>query len=184
MDLTMHLKEEAFIKERSRLLSFIRHRVASLEDAEDILQDVFYQFLAGFETIQSVDSITAWLFSVARNKIIDRYRRNSNQPLKTDFTGNGGTDEEGPLLLLEILPDFGNSPDEVMMREVLWDTLTDALAELPTEQREVFIQNELEGKSFREMAEETGISVNTLLSRKRYAVRALRHRLQTIYNDL
>ncbi|MCK6617713.1 MAG: RNA polymerase sigma factor [Cyclobacteriaceae bacterium] len=184
MDLTMHLKEEAFIKERSRLLNFIRNRVASHEDAEDILQDVFYSFLAGFETIQSVDGITAWLFSVARNKIIDRYRREAVRPEKTDLAGSAGTNEEGPLLLQEILPDLDNTPDGMFMREAIWDALTEALAELPAEQQEIFIQNELEGKSFREVADETGVSINTLLSRKRYAVQALRLRLQAIYDEL
>lgn len=184
MDLTMQLKEETFLKERGRLLNFIRNRVATLEEAEDILQDVFYQFIAGYETIESLDRITAWLFSVARNKIIDRYRRDAARPKKADVTTAIAGDEDEPLLLQEILPDLGNMPDNVLMREAIWDALMEALDELPPEQREIFIQNELEEKSFREVAEQTGVSINTLLSRKRYAIQALRKRLQAFYEEL
>lgn len=184
MNLAMQLKEETFVKERSRLLSFIRNRVASLEEAEDILQDVFYQFIVGYKTIESLDRITAWLFSVARNKIIDRYRREAVRPEKADFASSSGTDDDGPLLLQEILPDLGNTPDDVLMREAIWDAVTEALSELPPEQREIFIQNEIEEKSFREVAEQTGVSINTLLSRKRYAIQALRKRLQVFYEEL
>jgi len=184
MNLTMQLKEETFHKERGRLLSFIRNRVATLEDAEDILQEVFYQFIAGYETIESFDRITAWLFSVARNKIIDRYRREAVRPQRTDLSAASGDEEDGPLQLQDILPDLGNTPEQVLMREAIWDALTEALDELPPEQREIFIRNELEEKSFRELAEETGISINTLLSRKRYAILALRERLQVFYDEL
>jgi RNA polymerase sigma factor (sigma-70 family) len=184
MYLTMQLKEETFLKERGRLLNFIRNRVATLEEAEDILQDVFYQFIAGYETIQSFDRITAWLFSVARNKIIDRYRREALRPQKADLITTSGADDDGPLLLQDILPDLSNTPEDALMREAIWDALTEALDELPPEQREIFVQNELEEKSFREVAEQTGVSINTLLSRKRYAIRALRQRLQVFYDEL
>lgn len=185
MDLLMQeLKQNTFLKEKDKLLGFIRSRVSTVEEAEDILQDVFYQFIAGFQTIESLDRVTSWLYSVARNKIIDRYRRNASRPQRTDFELQTGSDEEVPLTLQEILPDLDNTPEATLLREAIWDEITDALAELPTDQREVFIQNEMEEKSFREIAETTGVSINTLLSRKRYAIMALRKRLQSFYNDL
>ncbi|MBX2965923.1 MAG: RNA polymerase sigma factor [Cyclobacteriaceae bacterium] len=184
MDFVMQITEETFRKERGRLLGFIRNRVATLEEAEDILQDVFYQFVAGFNTIESIDRVTSWLFSVARNKIIDRYRKESARPKQVHFTATINGDEDAPLTLQEILPDLDNSPEDLLLREALWEAITEALEELPVEQREIFIQNEIEERSFREIAEETGVSINTLLSRKRYAILALRKRLQLLYNDL
>jgi RNA polymerase sigma factor (sigma-70 family) len=185
MDLAMQeIKQSTFLKEKDRLLGFIRNRVATLEEAEDILQDVFYQFIAGFNTIESLDRVTSWLYSVARNKIIDRYRRDSSRPQKTDFELVSGKDDDAPLTLQEILPDLDNSPESTLLREAIWEQIMEALSELPEEQREVFILNELEEKGFREIAEETGISINTLLSRKRYAIIALRKSLQKFYNDL
>ncbi len=183
MNLAMQIKEQTFLKEKDRLLSFIRNRVSSTEEAEDILQDVFYQFVAGFDTIESIDRVTSWLFSVARNKIIDRYRREASRPQRTDFTWQAGEDD-GPISLQEILPDLGNSPEDQYFKELLWDTVMEALDELPAEQRDIFIQNEMEERSFREIAEETGVSINTLLSRKRYAVLALRKKLQRLYDEL
>lgn len=180
----MQMKEETFLREKDRLLSFIRNRVSTVEEAEDILQDVFYQFIAGYETIESLDRVTSWLFSVARNKIIDRYRRDSVRPKRTEFTLPSGKDDDAPLTLQDILPDLGNTPDQAYLRDVIWDGIMDALDELPAEQREIFILNEIEERGFREISEETGISVNTLLSRKRYAILALRKKLQRIYNDL
>lgn len=184
MDLAMQLKEETFLKEKGKLLGFIRNRVSSLEEAEDILQDVFYQFIAGYDTIESFDRVTSWLFSVARNKIIDRYRKESSRPQKAGFTSVSGFEDDSPLTLQDILPDFGNSPDEVLLRESMWDAIMDAVEELPADQRDIFIQNELEEKSFRELSETTGISINTLLSRKRYAILALRKKLQRWYDEL
>lgn len=184
MNLAMQLKEETFLKEKGRLLGFIRNRVSSLEEAEDIMQDVFYQFVAGYDTIQSLDRVTSWLFSVARNKIIDRYRKDAARPQKAAFTSATGFEDETPLTLQDILPDLGNSPDEVLLREAMWDAIMDALGELPEDQREIFIQNEIEERSFREIAEASGVSINTLLSRKRYAILALRKKLQRWYNEL
>lgn len=184
MDLAMHTKEQTFIREKDRLLSFIRNRVSTSEEAEDILQDVFYQFVAGFDTIESLDRVTSWLFSVARNKIIDRYRREGNRPRRADFDAYTSADEESPLTLQEILPDLGTSPEDQHFKEVIWDAIMEALDDLPEEQREIFVQNEMEERGFREIAEETGVSINTLLSRKRYAVLALRKRLQRLYDEL
>jgi RNA polymerase sigma factor (sigma-70 family) len=185
MDLVMQeLKQNTFLREKDKLLGFIRNRVSTLEEAEDILQDVFYQFIAGFETIESLDRVTSWLYSVARNKIIDRYRKEAVRPRRADFAVHSGNDDDAPLTLQDILPDLGNTPESVMLREAIWDEITEALAELPKEQREIFIQNEIEERSFREISEESGISINTLLSRKRYAITALRKRLQKFYNDV
>ncbi|HRG79357.1 MAG TPA: RNA polymerase sigma factor [Cyclobacteriaceae bacterium] len=185
MDLAMQeLKQNTFLKEKDKLLGFIRSRVSTVEEAEDILQDVFYQFIEGFNSIQSLDRVTSWLYSVARNKIIDRYRRDASRPKRTDFELLSGKDDDAPLTLQEILPDLDNTPEATLLREAIWDEITEALTELPADQREIFILNELEDKSFREIADETGVSINTLLSRKRYAIMALRKRLQNFYDDV
>lgn len=184
MDLAMQIKEQTFLREKDRLLSFIRNRVSTTEEAEDILQDVFFQFVSGYETIESLDRVTSWLFSVARNKIIDRYRRDAARPKRTDLGVKAAAEEDAPITLQEILPDLGNTPEDRYFREVIWDAVMDALDELPAEQREIFILNEIEERSFREIAEETGVSINTLLSRKRYAILALRKRLQKLYDEL
>jgi RNA polymerase sigma factor (sigma-70 family) len=180
------IKQSTFLREKDKLLGFIRSRVSSSEEAEDILQDVFYQFVAGFDGIESLDRITSWLYSVARNKIIDRYRRDAVRPRRADFEMTAGKrdDESAILTLQDILPDFGNTPEAVLLREAIWDEIMDALDDLPPEQREVFVQNEIEERSFRELSEELGVSINTLLSRKRYAVLALRKRLQRFYEDV
>lgn len=178
------IKQNTFLREKDKLLGFIRNRVSSSEEAEDILQDVFYQFVAGFETIESLDRVTSWLYSVARNKIIDRYRRDAARPKKTDFELVTGSEDDTALTLEDILPDLDNTPESTLLREAIWDEITDALEELPADQREIFIQNEIEERSFREIAEETGVSINTLLSRKRYAILALRKRLQSFYDDI
>ncbi len=185
MDLVMQeLTQSTFIKEKDKLLGFIRSRVSTVEEAEDILQDVFFQLVSGIDAIESIDRVTSWLYSVARNKIIDRYRRDAARPRRTDFELVSGNDEDAPLTLQEILPDLGNTPESSMLREAIWDEIMDALDELPREQRDVFIQNEMEEKSFREISEATGTSINTLLSRKRYAIIALRKRLQKFYDDI
>jgi RNA polymerase sigma factor (sigma-70 family) len=185
MDLVMQeIKQNTFLKEKDKLLGFIRSRVGTVEEAEDILQDVFYQFIEGFNSIQSLDRVTSWLYSVARNKIIDRYRRDASRPQRTDFEILSGKDEDAPLTLQEILPDLDNSPESILLREAIWEQITEALAELPAEQREIFILNEIEEKSFREISEQTGTSINTLLSRKRYAIMALRKSLQKFYDDV
>lgn len=184
MDLVMEIKEKTFQQERGRLLNFIRGRVGTLEDAEDILQDVFYQFSTAFSSIDSLDNVTAWLYAVARNKIIDRYRKTAARPRMADFTSSAVDEDDAPLSLFEVLPAFNDSPDDVFLRDLIWDAINEALEELPAEQREIFILNEIEDKSFREIAESTGVSINTLLSRKRYAVQALRKRLQKLYDEI
>jgi RNA polymerase sigma factor (sigma-70 family) len=174
--------ERTVAAERSKLFNFIKKRVSDPGDAEDILQDVFFQLWQGYDTIENVERITSWMFRVARNKIIDRYRK-----LKpTSFTAleSVRSDDEAPLLLADIMGDSSLSPDDVYTRELIWESVEEVLAELPKSQREVFVWHELEDLSFREMSERTGESINTLLSRKRYAVSYLRKRLQNLYNEI
>lgn len=162
-----------------RLLSFIKQRVAGNEDAEDILQDVFYQFAGSTEPIEQVGN---WLYTVARNKITDRYRKHK-MPLADDVFGTYETDDESFDWREMLLPSDSNVETEYL-RNLFWEELQNALDELPAEQREVFIKNEIEDISFKEMAEQTGVSIATLISRKRYAVLHLRERLQTLKDEL
>ena len=170
-------------KERRRLLEFIRRRVPTQEDAEDVLQDVFYELVNTYRLMKPVEQIASWLFTVARNKITDRYRKKKPDSLEEHFSVRAGDDGDR-LDISDFLPSNTNSPETEMMREAIMQGLVQALEELPKEQREVYIMHELEDKSFQEISELTGASVNTLLSRKRYAVLYLRERLQNLYNDL
>ena len=175
---------EVFKQEQSRLRNFIRRRVPDLRDAEDILQDVFYELVEANRLLMPIEHITGWLFRVAHNRITDLFRKKKPESL-SDAAISGDAEEDGERLRLEdLLPSPDAGPDALYARNVLLDALELAVAELPEEQRAVFIAHELEGRSFREMAAETGVSVNTLLSRKRYAVLHLRERLQSIYDDL
>jgi RNA polymerase sigma factor (sigma-70 family) len=160
-------------REQSRLRSFIRRRVPDARDAEDILQDVFYKLVEANRLLMPIDHITGWLFRVARNRITDLFRKKKPE-----------SDEELLLRLEDLLPSPEAGPEALYARGVLLDEVALALAELPEEQREVFVAHELEGRSFKEMSAESGVSVNTLLSRKRYAVLHLRERLQGIYDEL
>jgi RNA polymerase sigma factor (sigma-70 family) len=167
-------------REQSRLSSFIRRRVPDPRDAEDILQDVFYELVEANRLLMPIDHVTGWLFRVARNRITDFFRKKKPE----SFSETGVTSEDDELLRLEdLLPSPDAGPDALYARHVLLDELELAVDELPEEQREVFVGHEFDGRSFKEMAAETGVSVNTLLSRKRYAVRHLRERLQRIYDD-
>ncbi|MEW6467617.1 MAG: sigma-70 family RNA polymerase sigma factor [Bacteroidota bacterium] len=171
-------------KESRRLLDFIRRRVPDEADAQDILQDVFYQLIETYRLMKPVEQLTSWLFTVARNKITDRYRKHKPESLEGMVTRNPG-DEEGEMLnIADILPDATDSPEMLLLRNEIMNELALALDELPPRQREVFELHELEGRNFKEIAEITGEQVNTLLSRKRYAVLHLRRRLQTLYNEL
>jgi len=174
--------EQTVSAERNRLFNFIKKRVSDPGDAEDILQDVFYQLWQGYDTIENVERITSWLFRVARNKIIDRYRK--LKPASFSEIESVRSDDEAPLLLADVIGDTSSSPDDVYTRELIWESIEEVLAELPKSQREVFVWHELEDLSFREMSERTGDSINTLLSRKRYAVNYLRKRLQNLYNEI
>jgi RNA polymerase sigma factor (sigma-70 family) len=156
-----------FEKERARLRNFIRKRVADDWDAEDILQDVFYEFIEAYRLMQPIEHATGWLFRVARNRITDLFRKNKPQQLELE----------------ELLPSADAGPDAEYARTVLLEELDAALHELPEAQRDVFIAHEIEGRSFKELAQASGVSVNTLLSRKHYAVLHLRERLQSIYKE-
>ena len=172
---------EAISRDRPRLRNFIRRRVTDAADAEDILQDVFYELVEAYRMMQPVEQVTAWLFRVARNRITDLFRRKSREASRTE---PAPVSDDGELLLLEeLLPSPDAGPEAAYARSVLLDELEDALDELPEEQKEVFIGHELMGYSFKELSEQSGISVNTLLSRKHYAVLHLRERLRTIYDE-
>ena len=173
---------EVVKREQSRLRNFIRRRVPDPRDAEDILQDVFYELVEANRLLMPIEHVTGWLFRVARNRIIDLFRK--KRPENFSDVAVAHEDEEGELLRLEdLLPSVDASPEALYARSVLLDELELAVEELPEEQRQVFIAHELEGRSFKQMAAETGVNVNTLLSRKRYAVRHLRQRLQDIYDE-
>lgn len=174
---------ETVNRERGRLFRFIRDRVPETEDAEDILQDVFSELVQAYRTMQSIERVTSWLFTVARNRITDLYRK--KKPVaESRLASVGGDDDDTPLTLSQILPDFSSMPDDELMRQAVWDQLEAALDELPATQREVFVLHEFEDMSFKEIAEKTGVGQNTLLSRKRYAVLHLRERLQELYDEL
>jgi RNA polymerase sigma factor (sigma-70 family) len=167
-------------RERARLLNFIRRRVPDPRDAEDILQDVFYELVEANRLLMPIDHIAGWLFRVARNRIIDLFRK--RKPL--NFSDADMTDEDDDSLQFQdLLPSSDAGPDALYARNVLLAALELAVAELPPEQREPFVAHEIEGLSFKEIAARTGVGMNTLLSRKRYAVLHLRERLQGIYDD-
>lgn len=166
--------------ERSRLLNFIRKRVPNEADAEDLLQEVFFEVLEAYRLMEPVQQWSAWMFQVARNRIIDLFRKRRLRQFASDPAAVSG---EGETLLEDMLPSPDAGPAEAYARTVLLDEIEDALDELPEEQREVFIAHEIDGYSFKEIAARTGVSVNTLLSRKHYAVVHLRRRLQAIYDE-
>ena len=167
-------------RESSRLGNFIRRRVPNPRDAEDILQDVFYELVEANRLLMPIDHITGWLFRVARNRITDLFRKKKPESL-SDTAPSGDGDEH--LRLEDLLPSPDAGPEALYARSVLLAELELAVDELPEDQREVFVAHEWEGRSFKAMAAETGVSVNTLLSRKRYAVLHLRERLQGIYDE-
>lgn len=169
---------EAVVREQGRLRNFIRKYVSDQSDVEDILQDVFYEFVAGYRMMRPVEQATAWLFRVARNRIIDRFRGK-----KRDVLRNAPDTLPGELALEEFLPSPDAGPEAAYVRSVLLEEIEEALLELPEQQREVFVGHELLGYSFQELAEQTGVSVNTLLSRKHYAVLHLRRRLWAIHEE-
>jgi len=169
---------EAMEREEPRLRSFIRKRVLDTSDAEDVLQDVFYELISAYRMMKPVEQVTAWMFRVARNRITDLFRRRKtvslNEPVSAD---------EETATLEDLLPSADAGPDAVFARGVLLEALEEALEELPEVQREVFLAHEVLGRSFAEMSEETGVRVNTLLARKRYAVLHLRERLKNMQEE-
>jgi RNA polymerase sigma factor (sigma-70 family) len=171
---------EIVAQQRSRLRNFIRRRVPDPSDAEDIVQEVFYELVEANRLLMPIEHVTGWLFRVARNRITDLFRKR-----KPKTFGDAAIEGEGGevLQIEDLLPSPDAGPEALYVRNVLFDELELALDELPVEQRDVFVAHELEGRSFKEMAAETGVSMNTLLSRKRYAVLHLRERLQSIYDE-
>ena len=169
-------------REQSRLRNFIRRRVPDPLDAEDILQDVFYELVEANRLLMPIGHITGWLFQVARNRITDLFRK--KKPESFSATDLVRENDDGELLRLDdLLPSPDAGPDALYARNLLLEELELAFDELPEEQRAVFVAHELEGRSFKELSAETGVSVNTLLSRKRYAVLHLRERLQSIHDE-
>jgi RNA polymerase sigma factor (sigma-70 family) len=179
IDLENQISETAR-REGSRLRNFIRRRVANPDDVEDVLQDVFSELVESFQLMRPIEHIGPWLFRVARNRIIDLYRKR-----RPELSANALVDDEegSEVEFQDLLPSAVTGPDAALAREALIDELDAALAELPREQRDVFIANELEGRSFAELSNESGVRVNTLLSRKHYAVLSLRERLQAVYDE-
>jgi len=171
---------EVIAEQQSRLRNFIRKRVPNESDVEDLLQEVFYELVVANRLLMPIEYVTGWLYRVARNRITDLFRKKKPQ----NFTDATTTGEDGELLeIADLLPSPNAGPDALYLRQVLLDELEAALNELPAEQRDVFIAHEFEGSSFKELSAETGVNVNTLLARKRYAVLHLRLRLQNLHDE-
>jgi RNA polymerase sigma factor (sigma-70 family) len=174
---------ETIGREQGRLRNFIRRRVPDEADAEDILQDVFYELIEAYRLTKPIEQVGAWLYRVARNRIIDGFRKKKPEAFSVVAAKDPGEDGGDSLSLEELLPSPEAGPEAAYARSILLDALDAAIDELPEEQREVFIAHEFEGRSFKEISAETGVSVNTLLSRKHHAVLHLRRQLQSIYDD-
>ena len=177
------LVQQTVIKERKRLLSFIRNRVASDEDAEDILQDVFFELTESVRLMKPIEKMASWLFTVARNKITDSYRKKKPEAL-ANLAVRGTNDDGEEFFLTDLLSNDSDNADGNLVRKTIMEAVQEALAELPKEQRDVFVWHELDDMSFNEIAEKTGVTINTLLSRKRYAVLHLRKKLEHLYKEL
>lgn len=171
-----------FKTERKKLLGYIRKKISDSLDAEDILQDVFYQLTVGFDDIRSIESLTAWLYRVADNRVTDRFRKRKNEMVS--YQESVAHDDEGSLSLQEIVPSLGTSPEDEELKARIMEVIEKTLDELPPEQSSVFVANEFDELSFKEISERTGIGINTLISRKRYAVLALRENLNVLYQLL
>jgi RNA polymerase sigma factor (sigma-70 family) len=165
--------------EKAKLLGFIRKRIPDNFEAEDILQDVFYQLTLGFRDLDRIENLTAWVYRITSNKIIDRFRKKKTESLSGQVKLL--IDDDSPLLLEDVLPSFGGDPADALFRDLIWEELQSALNEMPEKQRDVFVWHEFEDKSFKEISEITGEAVNTLLSRKRYAILFLREKLNDLY---
>jgi RNA polymerase sigma factor (sigma-70 family) len=172
---------EAVAREQGRLRNFIRRRVPDDAEAEDILQDVFYELVEAYRLMKPIEQVGAWMFRVARNRIIDAFRKKKPEALAAQT--KRANDDNEPMTLEELLPSPEAGPEAEYARSVLLDELDAALEDLPDDQRDVFVAHEIEGRSFKEISAETGVSVNTLLSRKHQAVLHLRRQLRTIYGE-
>ncbi len=167
--------------QRGKLFNFIRRRVASVEDAQDIMQDTLYQLVDGIDQLESLEKMTAWLFTVARNKITDMYRKKRPLTMGTQKKDDNGDDVPS---FFDSLPDFSQMPDRGIYRSVLIQAIEAAIEELPEKLRDVFVMHEIEDKSFKEIHQITGVAVNTLISRKHYAIQQLRKELDDLYNEM
>ena len=175
--------ENLFKTDRKKFLGFIRQRVRSQEEAEDILQDVFTNVLAASKKVEKpIENIASWVFTAVRNRIIDSYRKKRAETFSDMQTPSQS--EDGVDTFENFISDMSNHPELDNFRKTIWEKVQDGLQELPEEQRDVFVKNEFEGVSFREMSEDTGVNINTLLARKRYAVLHLRKRLKDLYSSL
>jgi RNA polymerase sigma factor (sigma-70 family) len=172
---------EAIERDEPRLRNFVRRRVADPRDVEDIVQEVFYELIEAYRMMKPIEQVGAWMFRVARNRIIDLFRR--KKPTMSTSEPVRVSDEGQAVLWEDLLPSPDAGPEAAYARGVLVEELEEAIDELPQEQRAVFVAHEIEGRSFKELAAESGVSMNTLLARKRYAVRHLRRRLQAVYNE-
>lgn len=171
---------QAIEKDQSRLRNYIRKHVLDREATEDILQEVFTELVEAYRLVKPIEQVSAWLFRVAKNRIVDRFR---GRPMESLTATNDNEEDDVPLLLEDLLPSPDEGPEAAYARSVLMDEIEEALEDMPEEQRAVFIAHEWEGYSFKELSAETGVSVNTLLSRKHYAVLHLRNRLKSIYEQ-
>jgi RNA polymerase sigma factor (sigma-70 family) len=182
MDLALQI-EELFRNDRKKYLGFIRQRVRSNEEAEDILQDVFTNVLAASRDVNKpIDNLASWVFTSVRNRIIDSYRKKKTSTFAD--MGSQESKDDGLDYVERFLGDFSYSPESDLVRKTIWENVLEGLEEIPVEQKWVFVKNEFEGVSFREMSEETGVNINTLLARKRYAVLYLRKKLQELYDTI
>jgi RNA polymerase sigma factor (sigma-70 family) len=175
--------KKTVLKEQNRLFNFIKRSVGDIEDARDILQDVFYQFIVSYDNIRSAGQTTSWLYTVAKNRIIDMFRKKKPIAMSEIKIVGQDPDNEEMLSMGDILPDHTNLPDDEAYYNMLWDELENAIEELPEKQKDVFVMHEFEGKSFNEISEITRDPINTLISRKRYAVIYLRERLRELFKE-
>jgi RNA polymerase sigma factor (sigma-70 family) len=173
---------QTFTEYRERLLKFIRSRVSALEDAEDILSEVFYNFTRVNDLANPVEQTSAWLYRAARNKIVDHYKKKKDIPFSVLSDDDDGNEELSDII--DIISADETTPETEMFRSFVWDAIKNALEELPSAQRDIFIKTEFEGLAVKEISEKTGVAVSTLLSRKHYAVKHLRDRLREIYADM
>ena len=174
--------EETYHQEKGRLLGFIRNRIPDESEAEDLMQDVFLRLLLNSTGIKTIENITAWIYSVTRNRIIDFFRKKKTDSLEEQLLPSASSEEV--FALEDILPSIGDNPEDKLMADHIWAEIEKALDEMPEKQREVFVCHEFEDLNYKQIAELTGVNHNTLLARKRYAILFLRKRLQKLYNQI
>lgn len=177
-----HKVEETYQQEKSRLLGFIRNRIPDETEAEDLMQDVFLRLILNSTGIQTIENITAWIYSVTRNRIVDFFRKKKSESLEEQQLQSASSNEV--LALEDILPSLGDNPEDKIIADQILEEIEEALDEMPEEQREVFVYHEIENLSYKQIAEITGVNQNTLLARKRYAILFLRQHLQKLYNQI